>query len=103
MVASRYLSHAIKTTLLHRAMGVDADDVFPTRYRINTTKRIRTLAQQHHLRVDYLAAREYQPTTYLDFHVIAFLLAYSYYLTVKRFVRLDQLLGASIIGSLRRE
>lgn len=103
MVAARYLSRAIKTKLVNRAMKVSADDVFPTHYRLNTTGRIRTLAQQHHFRVEYLATKEHQPTTYLDFHVIGFLLAYRYYLAMKRSVRLEQLLGESITGSFRRE
>jgi len=101
--ASQHLPHALRTKIVGRSMGVEPDDVFPALYRLNTASRLREIAEQYQFSIRYLSVMEHQPTRYLDFHVIGFLLAYSYYLIVKRVPRLEHILGATIIGVLERE
>jgi SAM-dependent methyltransferase len=102
IMVSRALPHSIKERVLGATRkGLDMGDVFPTRYRINTSRALRLHASKNGLRVKQLAVREHQAVGYLDFSVPTFWLAYAYYRTVKR-SHADHWFGANIVGIMER-
>jgi SAM-dependent methyltransferase len=102
MVVSRVLPHSTKERILGATRrGLDMGDVFPTRYRMNTSGALRRQAAKSGLRVKQLEVREHQPVGYLDFSVPTFWLAYSYYRTMK-WSHLQRWFGSSIIGIMER-
>jgi 2-polyprenyl-3-methyl-5-hydroxy-6-metoxy-1,4-benzoquinol methylase len=102
MVASRLLPHSTKERILRATRkGLDMGDVFPTWYRMNTSRALRAQAAQSGMRVKQLEVREHQPVGYLDFSVPTFWLAYGYYRALK-WSHLEGWFGASIIGILQR-
>ena len=76
-------------------------DVFPTRYRMNTPRALRSQANKHELRVKQIEVLQPQPVSYIDFSVPTFWLAYSYYRAVK-WSNLERWFGSCIIGVLER-
>lgn len=102
MIVSRVLPHPIKERILGATRkGLDTGDIFPTRYRMNTSRTLRLQAHKNGLRVTQLEVREHQPVGYLDFSVPTFWLAYTYYRMVK-WSFLDRWFGSSIIGIMER-
>jgi SAM-dependent methyltransferase len=102
MLVSRLLPHSIKERILETTRkGLDAGDVFPTWYRMNTSRALRHQAQEHSLHVKRLDVRECQPVGYLDFSVPTFWAAYVYY-RVMKWSHLDRWFGSNIIGIMER-
>jgi 2-polyprenyl-3-methyl-5-hydroxy-6-metoxy-1,4-benzoquinol methylase len=102
MVISRLLPHSTKERILGATRKeLDTGDIFPTRYRMNTSHALRFLAHKNGLRIKQLDVREHQPVGYLDFSVATFWLAYTYYRTMK-WSQLERWFGSSIIGILER-
>ncbi len=99
-IVSRLLPFSWKQRILAKTKGIADNDVFPTFYRMNTAARLTREAQRHGFQVEHLSAREYQPTGYLDFHVVGFLAACGYYHAV-RMLGLEHWLAMSMIGVLR--
>jgi SAM-dependent methyltransferase len=102
IIASRLLPHSTKEHILGATRKLDRGDVFPTRYRMNTSRALRLQAAKSGLRVKQLQVREHQPVGYLDFSVPTFCLAYGYYQAMK-WSHLEGWFGSSIIGILERE
>lgn len=97
MIVSRHLPHALKTRVLAHATGIDDADVFVTHYRLNTSNNLRRQAKRHGFFVEHLETKEFEPVRYLDFNIVGFLVAYGYYLAIKR-TGLESSLGDSITG-----
>lgn len=102
MIASRWLPQTFKARYLARTKGLASDDVFPTHYRLNTRGTLEKSIKDHGLSAEMLMTREFQPNGYLDSTLLGFGLSYSYYRVVVR-SGLERWLGASIVGSLRKE
>ncbi len=100
--ASWALPHCIKKRMLQATKdGVDASDVFPTRYRLNTAHALRLEAKRCGLRVKQLEVLQPQPVSYLDFSIPTFYLAYAYYQIVK-WSNKEHWFGSCIIGVMQR-
>jgi SAM-dependent methyltransferase len=67
----------------NRWRGVDARDVFPTRYRANTDARLRALCRAAGLEVERLDRFETEPE-YLAFHILPYALGVAYERVVNR-------------------
>jgi SAM-dependent methyltransferase len=97
VMVSSVLPHDWKLGLLKMTSAIDARDIFPTQYRFNTGRSLRSQAKKHGLLVKHFEVREQQPIRYLDFSASTFMLAYIYYRVV-RWVGLGHLIGSNIIG-----
>jgi SAM-dependent methyltransferase len=75
-LAARLLPHRLHVAF-NRRRGVDARDVFPTRYRANTAGRLRALAACAGLAVERLERFETEPE-YLAFHLVPYALGVLY-------------------------
>jgi SAM-dependent methyltransferase len=81
-LAARLLPHRLHVGF-NRWRGVDARDVFPTRYRANTAGRLRELAGGAGLTVERLERFETEPE-YLAFHIAPYALGVAYERAVNR-------------------
>jgi SAM-dependent methyltransferase len=82
-VSSALLPHRFHLTY-NRWRGVDAHDIFPTRYRANTAGRLRALYAGAGLRVERLEQFETEPE-YLAFSLPTYALGVAYERVVNRF------------------
>ena len=101
MVVSRLLPVAIKRRILGRTSCISHEQVFATRYRMNTPRRIRELAGASGFRIEALLAKEFVPCAYLEFCSAAHLLASAYFLAVTA-TGWEKYCGAHLIGVLRK-
>ena len=101
MLASRLLPTSWKRRILRRTRGVDEEDVFPTWYRANTPRRLRSLLREAGWEVSALEAREFQPCEYLSFSGALYACACAYDLAV-RHLGLETSWGAHILGMARK-
>jgi 2-polyprenyl-3-methyl-5-hydroxy-6-metoxy-1,4-benzoquinol methylase len=101
ILASRALPHFIKQTILRITKNADLADVFPTYYRMNTKRALRTQAESAGLRVKHLELGQHHPVGYLDFSIPTFWLAYSHYRILKR-TKSESWFGSSITGIFER-
>jgi SAM-dependent methyltransferase len=76
----------------NRRRGVDARDVFPTAYRANTARRLRSLAEGAGLTIERIDRTETEPE-YLAFHAIPYALGVAYERVVNR---IDALAGLRV-------
>ena len=97
---SHLLPVSVKRAVLGVTMGADADDVFPTFYRMNSARRLRALANKHGFTVERLLTKEFAPCTYCDRFWPGFLVFYSYFAAVTQ-TGLDRYIGATILGQFR--
>jgi SAM-dependent methyltransferase len=82
-MGSAILPHAMHLRF-NRWRGVDAHDIFPTTYRANTAKRLRSLFAGAGLQVERLEQFETEPE-YLAFSLPTYALGVAYERTVNRF------------------
>lgn len=101
MIVSQLLPHRAKQRLLAWTGHSASEDVFPTYYRANTARSLRRLATASGLELERLSIREYAPTRYLDFFLPGYFVACAYHEVITR-LGFDRVIGASIIGVLRR-
>lgn len=97
MLVSHWLPHSLHQKILARTKKSAANDVFATFYRMNSKRDLRRLASENGFRIDTLVQRDFQPTDYFDFNIVAFLLNFAVYGLFK-LIRLDRQLGASLLG-----
>lgn len=76
-IVSRFTPHSFHTWLVPKVVGNTEEDVFPTYYRANTRKRLRTLASECGLEVVTLETFCQYPV-YLMFSPLLFRIAVSY-------------------------
>ncbi len=88
-VAARLLPHRVHVAF-NRWRGVDARDIFPTRYRANTAGRLRRLLEGAGLFVERLDQFETEPE-YLAFHPVTYGIGVAYERLVNRFKALKGL------------
>lgn len=88
-LAARLLPHHVHVAF-NRWRGVDARDIFPTRYRANTAGRLRRLLEGAGLFVERLDQFETEPE-YLAFHPVTYALGVAYERLVNRFEALKGL------------
>jgi SAM-dependent methyltransferase len=88
-VGSALLPHRVHVAY-NRWRGVDAHDIFPTRYRANTARRLRALYEDAGFEVEQLQQFETEPE-YLAFSMPTYALGVGYERIVNRFERLKGL------------
>jgi SAM-dependent methyltransferase len=88
-VGSALLPHRMHLAY-NRWRGVDAHDIFPTRYRANTARRLRSLYEDAGLTVERLEQFETEPE-YLAFSLPTYALGVAYERLVNRFSALRNL------------
>lgn len=102
VLLSATVPHGLKSRLVPmNDRSLESEDVFPTRYRLNTKSAIIRAASNAGLEVVQIHVRDYEPMQYFDFSVPSFLLAYGYYEAVRK-LRVESRFGLSIVGVLRR-
>lgn len=101
MAASRLLPVSLKRRILKRTRGVEEDDVFETYYRANTPGGLRKQMQAAGFAEVDVQAREFTPSEYLAFSTPAYAAACAWDASI-RFLDLEGLLGAHILGSARK-
>lgn len=98
MIVSKYMPLGLKRRLLDI---LDAGGGYATFYRLNTVKTLKRLAGKLDFQVEQLAAREHEPTGYLDFSIFGFAVAWVYYAAVTR-TGLERQFGKAITGVFRK-
>ena len=101
VVASRLLPYRLKRTITERLYGFDGSDVYPTYYKLNSSRKLRTICEDSGFSVERLIVKDFNPCTYLDFSLFGFFLACSW----RSFIQASSLelqLGTTIIGTLRK-
>ncbi len=88
-LGARLLPHRLHLAF-NRWRGLDARDIFPTAYRANTARRLRSLAESVGLTVERLDRFETEPE-YLAFHPLTYSLGVAYERAVNRFEALAPL------------
>lgn len=102
MLVSWLLPQSLKVRILAATNhSLDAHDVFPTHYRMNTLHALRSEVRRSGLQMKLMQVREHQPVGYLDFSVPTFGLAYAYYRAVT-WAGLENWCGSTIIGILEK-
>lgn len=101
MIASHWLPYGLKQRILALTKRADPHDVFPTCYRLNSTRSLKQSAQQFGLEILDLQTREIQPCGYLDFHVLGYLTSCAYFHAM-RWTGLQRFLGMTMTGVLRK-
>ncbi len=101
MVVSRLLPLAVKRRILGYTGRIAGSDLFATRYRMNTPRRIQRLARTSGFAIEALLAREFVPCAYLEFCWAARLIAGAYFLAVTT-TGLEHYYGAHLIGVMRK-
>ena len=90
----------LKRALLARDGKRAPQDVFPTFYRLNTGRQIRRWAAESKLTVERLLIDEFMPMEYLD--VLSLPLSRPWFWVIQH-SRLNRIIGASILVTLRKE
>jgi ubiquinone/menaquinone biosynthesis C-methylase UbiE len=101
ILASSVLPVSWKRRTLRLTMGVAEDDIFPTHYRMNSERTLRSLANRWGFGVERLTTREFEPCTYLDRSSLGFVAFYTYF-QLMSVGALGRRFGASILGEFRK-
>ena len=92
-LAVRLTSHSVQQWFVQNVLGGDPNDVFPTFYRANTSRRIRSLAAKNGLVAERIYMLEGAPSI-LSFSPLAYLAGITYERMVNRFKSLSKIRGA---------
>ena len=98
---SSILPAAWKRRILRLTMRINEEDVFPTHYRMNTVRILRSLARRWDFSVERLVTHEFEPCKYLDDFTLGFAAFYAYFRCMA-LTGLGRFFGASILAEFRK-